>query len=66
MPAADQPSRWVDGREVDKDVVFPLPIMTCSTAATLFFFINPKRENGFTSKREHKGYFTVYTNKARN
>ncbi len=32
MPGVDQPSRWVDGRDVDKGVVIPLPIMAWSTA----------------------------------
>ncbi len=29
-PGVDQPSRWVDGREVDKGVVIPFPIMDWS------------------------------------
>jgi hypothetical protein len=35
MPAVDQPSIDVDGREVDKICYIPLPTMAQSTAATL-------------------------------
>ena len=55
MPAADQPSRWVDGRKVDKDVVFPLPIMTNSTAATLFFLVIQTGKMDLQAKENIKG-----------
>ena len=39
MQAVDQPSDGIDGREVDKDVVAPLPIMALvhSCHAVLFY-----------------------------
>jgi hypothetical protein len=41
-PAVDQPSDGVDGREVDKDVVVPLPIMAWSTATMLSLLLANK------------------------
>jgi hypothetical protein len=43
MPAVDQPSRWVDGRGVDKDVVIPPPIMAWFIAAVLHLLLYFKR-----------------------
>ncbi len=53
MPAVDQQVVEVDRREVDNDVVSPLPIITWSTAAMLFSFIKLK-QTSFTRKENMK------------
>jgi hypothetical protein len=45
MPAVDDPSRWVDGREMKEMLCSTSPCKLWSTAATLFSFINSKQEN---------------------
>ena len=52
MPVVDQPSDGVDKREVDNDVVAPLPIIVQYTAATLFSFISLYNNNKLYKKRE--------------
>jgi hypothetical protein len=50
MPAVDQLSVRVDGREVDKDIVAPLPIIVWSTDAKLSFYCTKQTTNSFTRK----------------
>jgi hypothetical protein len=50
MPAVDQLSVRVDGREVDKDIVAPLPIMAWPTAATLSLLLASSKKFSFTTK----------------
>jgi hypothetical protein len=61
MPAVDQPSRWVDGREIKEMLCSTSPCKLWSTAATLFtdmltqiyivhtFPVNCKQTNVFVS-----------------
>jgi hypothetical protein len=50
----DQPSVEVDGREVDNDVVVPLPTMAWSTAASLLSFIKLKLQNKALQEKRTK------------
>jgi hypothetical protein len=50
----DQPLVEVDGREVDKDVVFHLSTMAWFTAATLPSFISQTATKGFTRKEDNQ------------
>ncbi len=51
MAAVDQPTDGVDGREVDKGVVVPLPIMAWSTATTLSLLL-AKQQQRLNKKRD--------------
>jgi hypothetical protein len=53
-PAVDQPSVGVDGREVDNDVVVPLPTMAWSTATMLPLLLSQTTTKPLEEKRQEQ------------
>jgi hypothetical protein len=51
-PAVDQPSFEVDGREVNKDVLVPLPIIALPHNCHTVSFINPNKHIWIYKKRD--------------
>ena len=59
-PAVDQPSFEVDGREVNKDELVPLPIIALAHNCHTVSFIAKTNKTGFTRK-ETKGITMIYS-----
>jgi hypothetical protein len=53
-PTVDQPSVRVDGREVDNDVVVPLPTMAWSTATMLPLLLSQTTTKALEEKRQEQ------------
>ncbi len=51
MPAVDQPSKWVDGREVDEGVVFHFPLWLGPQLPRFTFYYAFKQEKQVNTKR---------------
>jgi hypothetical protein len=65
-PAVDQPSQWVDRKEVRKMDVVTLTLWFGPQLPRWSLLLIQTRKYGFTSQRDHKRYLTVYTMKTGN